>query len=116
MNRTRQFVERIPLAPALYGLYSRLRFPGSGDYWKRRYRGGGNSGAGSYDHLAHFKAEVINDYVRKHDIQSVIEFGCGDGNQLSLLQVPCYAGLDISPTVIEAALLWSNPLRTRYSP
>ena len=52
--------------------------------------------------MALFKAQVINDYVRKHDIQSAIEFGCGDGNQLSLLQVPSYVGLDISPTAIES--------------
>ena len=36
-----------------------------------------------------------------HDIQSVIEFGCGDGNQLQLADYPNYTGLDVSPTAIQ---------------
>ncbi|WP_114783471.1 methyltransferase domain-containing protein [Botryobacter ruber] len=31
-----------------------------------------------------------------------MEFGCGDGNQLSLANYPKYIGLDISPTIIES--------------
>jgi hypothetical protein len=60
----------------------------------------GTSGRGSYGHLADFKAEVINDIVNRHDVSSVIELGCGDGNQLSLLDVPRYLGLDVSPTAV----------------
>ena len=33
-------------------------------------------------------------------MRSVIEFGCGDGNQLSLAAYPDYIGLDISKTAI----------------
>lgn len=36
------------------------KWTGSTDYWKNRYLEGGNSGAGSYNNLAQFKAEVIN--------------------------------------------------------
>ena len=76
-------------------------FPGSAEYWERRYRGGGNSGDGSYGGLAEFKAETINSFVIENDIQSVVELGCGDGNQLGLLDVPRYTGYDISETAVQ---------------
>ncbi len=65
-------------------------FPGSDKYWEQRYAVGGNSGVGSYGKFANFKAEVINKFVREHKIKSVIEFGCGDGNQLKLANYPSY--------------------------
>lgn len=61
---------------------------------------GGSSGSGSYGQLAAFKAEVINAFVKKHQITSVVEFGCGDGNQLSLAQYPRYIGLDVARSAI----------------
>lgn len=84
-----------------YGLIEPLqKFSGSENYWKSRYRDGGNSGAGSYNELAHFKAEIINSWVNDFALESMIEFGCGDGNQLLLAQYPQYLGLDISPNAI----------------
>jgi len=77
------------------------RFDSSANYWEKRYRTGGNSGPGSYAHLAEFKAEVLNKFVRKHEVLSVIEFGCGDGNQLTLAQYPDYFGYDVSARAIE---------------
>ena len=50
--------------------------------------------------LARFKARVLNDFVREHGIQSVIEFGCGDGMQLALAEYPRYIGIDVSRTAI----------------
>jgi SAM-dependent methyltransferase len=76
-------------------------FPGSREYWEQRYETGDDSGLGSYGQLAAFKAEVINDFVKRKHIQSVLEFGCGDGNQLSLAQYPSYIGLDVAPKAIE---------------
>lgn len=76
------------------------KFTTSADYWEDRYRSGGNSGAGSYNRLAAFKAEVLNDFVRRHGVTDVIEFGVGDGAQLALAQYPRYTGVDISPTVV----------------
>ncbi len=73
----------------------------SGTYWENRYKSGGNSGAGSYNHLAEFKAETINQLIRDHRLSSVIEFGCGDGNQLGLLQCDHYVGMDISSSEIQ---------------
>lgn len=73
-------------------------------YWERRYAAGGTSGEGSYGRLADFKAKVINDFIVEKKILSVIEFGCGDGNQLSLLQVPRYIGLDVSASAIRRCI------------
>ncbi|WP_439411910.1 hypothetical protein [Enterobacter ludwigii] len=74
-----------------------LTFHHSAQYWDDRYRLAGNSGAGSYGRLADFKAEVLNRFVAEEGIQSVMEFGCGDGNQLLLSRYPRYTGFDVSP-------------------
>ncbi|MBT8164697.1 MAG: class I SAM-dependent methyltransferase [Acidimicrobiia bacterium] len=72
----------------------------SAELWDAVYAGGGTSGTGSYGRLAEFKAEVVNRLLVEHSIKSVIELGCGDGNQASLIDYPGYLGLDISPTAI----------------
>lgn len=72
----------------------------SGRYWERRYQRGGNSGAGSYGRLGAYKAAFINGFVAANRISSVADFGCGDGNLLSMLDVPDYVGIDVSETVL----------------
>ncbi len=62
-------------------------------YWENRYRRGGTSGAGSEGALADYKARFVNDFVAEHRIDSVIEFGCGDGRQLEGMRYPRYLGL-----------------------
>ena len=79
---------------------TRPHFSGSGSYWEERYSSGGNSGRGSYGELAEFKAAVINQFLAGHRLGSVIEFGCGDGNQLSLAKYPTYLGFDVSPAAV----------------
>lgn len=83
-------------------VYRRL-FPikNSAAYWEKRYIFGGNSGDGSYCEVAEFKAKVINNFVKKHSIQFVIDLGCGDGNQLSLAEYPQYLGLDVSKRAVK---------------
>jgi len=97
-------VKQVPgvrtLARACVRLYDRLLFRASTDYWEQRYATGGNSGRGSYGPFAEFKAAVLNQFVREHGVRSVIEFGCGDGAQLSLAAYPSYIGLDVSPTAL----------------
>jgi len=84
-----------------FRIFERLKsFSGSEDYWIQRYKSGGNSGGGSYDKFAQFKAEILNDFVRKKQINTVIEFGCGDGNQLTLSEYPSYIGFDVSQEAI----------------
>lgn len=75
-------------------------FQSSETYWEDRYRTGGKSGKGSYNELAAYKAEIINKFVRKHDIETVIEHGCGDGNQLTYGTYPSYIGFDVSQEAI----------------
>ncbi|MBA2241537.1 MAG: class I SAM-dependent methyltransferase [Chthoniobacterales bacterium] len=73
----------------------------SAEYWERRYGCGSHSGAGSYGRLAEFKAEVLNRFVLEHGIRDVIDFGCGDGAQLSLAKYPHYVGIDVSATAVD---------------
>ena len=75
-------------------------FPGSAAYWESRYKKGGTSGAGSYAQFAEFKAEVLNEFVQANAVRSVIEFGCGDGNQLALARYPRYVGVDVSAAAV----------------
>lgn len=106
---TREIVRKIPILGRItYQIYRRLParykkpgpFPGSQKYWERRYCEKGDSGVGSYGKFAEFKAEIINAFVDKHSVRSVIDFGCGDGNQLILAKYPKYLGFDVSKTAI----------------
>src|SRR5262245_61047310 len=72
----------------------------SENYWIERDKRGGDSGRGSYGNLTQFKADVINQFVEENHIGTIIEFGCGDGNQLALAKFPSYIGFDISPDAI----------------
>ena len=73
----------------------------SRDYWENRYKKGGNSGAGSYNNLAAFKAKVINNFVTENNINTVLELGSGDCNQLSYANYKNYFGYDFSKTAID---------------
>jgi hypothetical protein len=82
----------------------RAFFRGSGEYWDRRYAKGGNSGAGSYGHKAEWKAQIVNRWAADHGVTSVVDWGCGDGNQLGLANYQRYLGLDRSATAIRMCL------------
>jgi len=105
MGKLKNVVDKIPLvgllARSAVALLRKVFFSGSQEYWESRYARGGTSGAGSYGKLAEFKAQVLNSFVRDNGISSVIEFGCGDGNQIALADYPAYVGLDVSKTAIE---------------
>ena len=70
-------------------------------YWDLRYEHNWNSGTGSYGESCESKARDFNIFMQKYNINSVIEFGCGDGNQLTYYNIPEYLGLDVSPTAIK---------------
>ena len=70
-------------------------------YWEKRYARGKHSGAGSRGKLAEFKSAVLNEFVAKNQIGTVIEYGCGDGYQLSLANYPQYIGFDVSVTAVQ---------------
>ena len=72
-------------------------------FWENNYKNNGNSGEGSYGELAQFKADIINDFISKNNITSMIDYGMGDGNQLKYFNINNidYTGIDVSLTVID---------------
>jgi SAM-dependent methyltransferase len=76
----------------------------SSGFWDLHYRARGTSGPGSRGEAAAIKAREVNRIVAANDVQSVVEFGCGDGYQLGLLSIPQYIGLDISPNVLRRCI------------
>ena len=103
----REMIKRIPIVGSFIiktfreVFFKIMPFPGSEQYWIERYNSGRNSGEGSYNKLAEFKAETINDFVKDNNIETIIEYGCGDGNQLRLAEYPSFIGFDVSPKAIE---------------
>ena len=115
MSSVKEFVRSIPIVGdvvrSLYrSIYSsssltndkteRMPFMGSQSYWEERYVKGGDSGVGSYGKFAEFKADVINSFIDENKINTVVEFGCGDGNQLTLAKYAQYLGFDVSAAAI----------------
>ena len=88
------------LAYKIFYVFRQLFFSGSAKWWEQRYSSGGTSGEGSYGRLAEFKVEEVNKFVKENGVKSVIEFGCGDGNQLNFAHYPSYIGFDISKKAI----------------
>ena len=72
-------------------------------YWDRRYREGRTSGAGSEGSEGQYKADYVSDFIHNHDIKSVIDWGCGDGQVLDLIRMEdaTYIGVDVSPTIVD---------------
>ena len=71
------------------------------NYWEDRYKLKGNSGLGSYGIIGDEKANFINNFIIKNEIKTISDFGCGDGNQISLLtSYELYHGYDISNYII----------------
>lgn len=108
MESIRKSLKKIPILGKILADINRYRNRLSNDaysdsisYWETRYAAGGNSGSGSYQHLAAFKAKVINEFIAENNVGSAIEFGCGDGNQLSLIDYKNYIGLDVSKSAIQ---------------
>jgi len=101
VDRVKSVVRKIPVLRSVVRRLGLISFPGSARYWEHRYKSGDTSGAGSYGRLAEFKMEVLNDFVTGQSVDSIIEFGCGDGAQLSLANYPSYTGLDISEAAVD---------------
>jgi SAM-dependent methyltransferase len=71
-------------------------------YWDRRYRKGRTSGAGSEGAAAEAKAAYVNALIVREGVGSVVDWGCGDGTVLGLLDPAVeYTGLDVSRHVIQ---------------
>jgi SAM-dependent methyltransferase len=72
-------------------------------YWDRRYREGRTSGAGSEGDEGSYKAKYVSGFIRDHSVESVIDWGCGDGQVLDLVDLhgADYLGVDVSLTIVE---------------
>jgi len=92
----KQLVRPLPGVRGISLLRQRMAYRDSARFWERAYAQGGTSGNGSYGALAEHKSRYLNELVRERAIGSVIDFGCGDGNQLSMAEYPSYIGLDVS--------------------
>jgi SAM-dependent methyltransferase len=96
----RELIRPLPGVRQISLLRQRLAYSDSAGFWEENYAQGGTSGNGSYGALAEGKAWFVNQLVSERAIGSVIEFGCGDGNQLSMADYPSYIGLDVSRSAI----------------
>jgi cyclopropane fatty-acyl-phospholipid synthase-like methyltransferase len=73
-------------------------------FWELHYRARGTSGPGSRGESAEFKADHVNRIVAAESVESVLEFGCGDGYQLGLLSIPRYIGMDVSASALRRCI------------
>jgi SAM-dependent methyltransferase len=90
-------------------------YPGDAAYWERRYALGGDSGSGSAGLLARHKADTLNFFVKKNNIATVVELGCGDGQQAQLFDFQNYTGLDIAPSAVaRCAEVFAHDDRKRF--
>lgn len=102
----KELIKKIPILGKILSLIYRRwvnpikPFVDSKSYWIERYETGGNSGDGSFGKYAELKADTVNAFVEENNISSIIEYGCGDGNQLSFSKYPSYLGFDVSRLAI----------------
>lgn len=96
----RELIRPLPGVRQISLLRQRIAYSDSARFWEENYAQGLTSGNGSYGALAEGKSRFLNELVGQRGIGSVIEFGCGDGNQLSLADYPSYIGLDVSRAAI----------------
>jgi len=96
----KDLIRPLPGVRRLSLLRQQFGFTNSASFWEKNYQDGNTSGDGSYGLLARGKAEFLNNFVKENNISSIIEFGCGDGHQLSLAAYPRYIGLDVSRSAI----------------
>lgn len=96
----KELIRPLPGVRRISLLRQRLVYSDSAHFWEGNYAGGRTSGTGSYGALAAGKSRFLNEFVRERAVHSVIEFGCGDGNQLAMAEYPSYTGLDVSRTAV----------------
>jgi hypothetical protein len=96
----KELIRPLPGMRRISLLRQRMVYRDSAHFWEGSYAQGGTSGNGSCGALAEGKSRFLNELARERAVHSVIEFGCGDGNQLSLAQYSSYTGLDVSRTAI----------------
>ena len=57
----------------------------------------------------------MNRLVKEQQVNTVIEYGCGDGNQLKLAEYPSYTGFDVSPVAVKKCeTIFSNDVSKTF--
>jgi len=74
-------------------------------YWDARYRGGKHSGRGSYKEEGAYKTRRIIELIKQYKVQSLVDFGVGDGHIASQILSSnvalTYTGIDFSPKALQ---------------
>ncbi len=65
------------------------------NFWKTWYSLGYGSGLGSEGELKEFKIKFINSFIENNHISRVLDFGYGDAEIASQLDIKEYTGIDI---------------------
>lgn len=73
-------------------------------YWLARYTSADPGGWGSKGVLAAYKADFLRRLVLRYGVTSILELGCGDGEQLAVYDFGgvSYVGLDVLTAVAKA--------------
>ena len=75
-------------------------------YWDARYQRGGEiaTGVGSLGEYQMFKSKILSELIKKYEIKTLLDLGCGYGLILRNLEnLTKIVGVDISPTAIHGA-------------
>ncbi len=107
-DKNKKLDDKLKALQIQYNIHEPGVIQSSSEFWNKHYIQGGNSGTGSYSRLAEFKADIINSFIESNNINTAIELGCGDGNQLSMIKYHFYTGIDVSEYII-------NQNRKRFS-
>src|SRR5262245_41489707 len=72
--------------------------------WGKDSTGKGTSGSGSTLEITQEYSAYVEDFIKKHDVKSVVDAGCGDWSFSSAMDWgdASYLGIDIASDVIEA--------------
>ena len=99
-------INAINRQPSLTDTFNRIYATGR---WATDAAGKGTSGSGSTLEITREYRAYIEDFIKKHEVNSVIDAGCGDWSYSSVIDWgdASYLGIDIASDVIV-------PVRTKY--
>jgi len=72
-------------------------------FWNSRYHNNPElgSGPGSRGEISFLKKKIINDLISSSEIESVLDYGCGDLFCVNPMATQTYIGVDISDVVLK---------------
>jgi len=70
------------------------------EYWENRYKSDPKYFGKDWKNGIKKRADFINDFIKKHNLKRVLDYGCGDGRQSQYIIAEDYFGIDISSDAI----------------